>query len=442
MTTSLRTADRRGGGRLRRLTSRTADGVWSVVELLVGSDAPWRRMRYGTAVTWVLTRALMLVVLLGPERTILNDVRYYAAHIAELGPGTGVSAILREYPTPVLGLLYPPWLTSAGSIDLYVAWFVTLMLALDGLVTWALARRRRGRDAVTLWLAAGPALGPLAYVRFDLVAGVAAGAALLALHRRPAVAGALVTVGAAIKLWPVLLLPAVAAPRPGRVRVLLGALLTGALIGVASLVLGGWDRLLSPLQYQTDRGLQIESVPALPLMLVWSVAHGAWEVTFSRFMTSEISGPGDGLLLAAATLGSALALALMALLWWRAWRRPRPVSAETVGWIMLVSAGLFIVTNKVFSPQYLFWLSPIVVVLVVLAVRGDRGARRWASLLLVVGLLTQVLYPNAYVLITSGSWANPLAVAVLALRDVLLLGLTWDAGRRAWRGTATLRTGG
>lgn len=384
---------------------------------------------------WVLTRLVTVLVLLTLERTIMNDVRYYAAGIAEIGPASPISAVLREYPTPVLALLALPWLVSFTGIDTYVVMFVTMMLACDALYTWLLARRRAG-TAVTVWLIAGPALGPLALTRFDVIPGMLAGAAVLYLSTRPRLAGAFITIGAAIKLWPALLLPALLTPRRTRWRVLAGAVLCGLVILAGSLAAGGWERLRSPLAYQTDRGLQVESVAALPLMLVWSVAHGQWQISFSRFITSEIAGPGDSLMLVLVTLASVAAVAFMALLWWRGWRAGPNISPTTVGWIMLTSTALFIVTNKVFSPQYLLWLTPIAVAVLAVTSRTDLGSRRFAVLLVLVGLLTQVIYPNAYVLVTEMSWANPVGVGMLAVRDAGLLALTWYAARRSWHGTA------
>jgi hypothetical protein len=386
----------------------------------------------------VLTRALTVVLLLTFERTIMNDVRYYAAGIAEIGPASPVSAVLREYPTPVLGLLALPWLLSWGSIDAYVVGFVVLMLALDAAFTWLLSRRG-DRTAVTLWLIAGPALGPLALTRFDVLPGMLAGAAVIHLRGRPRLAGAFVTVGAAIKLWPALLVPAVMAPRRTRWRVLTGIVVSGLVILVLSLLAGGWERLMAPLSYQGDRGLQVESLAALPLMLVWSVAHGPWQISFSRFITSEIAGPGDQVMLAVANLATVAALVLLALLWWRSWRAGRTVTPATIGWLVLLSTTLFIVTNKVFSPQYLLWLTPVAVVVVAVSGRTDLGPRRFTALLIAVGVITQVIYPNAYVLVTEMSWANPIGVLLLAVRDLGLLALTWYAARRCWSVTARAR---
>jgi hypothetical protein len=128
----------------------------------------------------------------------------------------------------------------------------------------------------------------------------------------------------------------------------------------------------------------------------------------------------------------------MVWLWWRGVRVGRRITPTTIGWLMLACTALFIVTNKVFSPQYLLWLTPVAVATVACSPRVDVGARRFTVLLVLVGLVTQGISPNTYVLVTEMSWANPIGVALLVIRDAGLLGLTWYACRRAWLGTAQL----
>jgi hypothetical protein len=103
---------------------------------------------------------------------------------------------------------------------------------------------------------------------------------------------------------------------------------------------------------------------------------------------------------------------------------------------MLTSTGLLILTNKAFSPQYLLWLSPVAIAMVAVAPRGDTGVRRFVVLLLAVGVLTQVIYPNAYALVAGPNWFNWLGVVLLALRDLALVGFVVYAWRRAWSETS------
>ena len=107
-------------------------------------------------------------------------------------------------------------------------------------------------------------VGPLSYVRFDMIPAVLAGGALLAARTRPWVAGALTGLGAAIKLWPALLIPALLADKERRKPTAIGFVVVGFGLALISLVTGGLTRLFSPLTWQSGRGLQIESIWADP----------------------------------------------------------------------------------------------------------------------------------------------------------------------------------
>jgi len=427
------------GGMTRRLVW-FIDHVAPWIDRLVGHGALWHGLRPGRRVLvgWIVTRVVMLLLLALPERTIINDVLYYADNLAKLNDGQPLTEVLKEYPLPVLVLVGLPWVFSFGNHIAYATLFITMMLAIDAAFCRLLYVRagKQQSPAVTLWLASGPMMGPLMVTRFDLVPGVLAGASVLLLERRPRLATVFVAMGAAIKLWPAVLLPALAAPARTRWRVVWTTVVSGLVICGGIVLAGGLDRLLTPLTWQGDRGLQIESVPALPLMIAWAFTHDPWVVDFTKFITSEVWGPGDRFMITLATIATVASLIGMALLWLRAWKRGATISAETVGWIFLTTTGLLILTNKVFSPQYLLWLSPVAIAMVAVAPRGDTGVRRFVVLLLTVGILTQVIYPILYLWVSEIYWANIPGVMLLALRDLFLLGFVVYAWRRAWNETA------
>ena len=59
-----------------------------------------------------------------------------------------------------------------------------------------------------------------------------------------------------------------------------------------TIAVGGWSRLWSPLAYQADRGLQIESVSATPVMVRFAADPDGYRVCFySPFKAYEITGP-------------------------------------------------------------------------------------------------------------------------------------------------------
>ncbi len=427
-------------GSTTRGVTYLVDHVSRYLDRWLGEGARWAHLpqRRRVGIGWVVSRLVMLALLAGPESGIINDVLYYGDNLQRLSDTGSLATVLHEYPLPVLVLVGLPWLVSFGNHIVYATLFVVMLLAIDLVFLRLLFRFGGGRQtaAVTLWIAAGPMMGPLAVTRFDLVPGVLAGAAVLLVATRPRLAALLVTAGAALKLWPAMLLPALAAPLRTRSRVITTAVAASLVIVATSVAIGGLERLTSPLQWQSQRGLQIESVPALPLMAGWALFRHPWTVEFTKYVTSEVHGPGGRVMLTLATLATIAAVLAMAYLWLRAWRKGRSIGAETVGWLMLTTAGLLILTNKVFSPQYLLWLSPIAIAMVALAPRSDTGVRRFAVLLLTVGVLTQVIYPIFYLWVSEVYWANPLGILLLGIRDGALVGFVVYAGRRAWVETA------
>ncbi len=394
--------------------------------------------RSAIGLRWVLSRALVLTIMVfAHESDVTGDVTYYATSLHQLFHGAGLHNTLQEYPLPVFAVLLPQFLLGLGNQVAFTILFALSMLALDAGFTallWSADGRRRG-DATNLWLWFVPALGPLAYFRFDLVPAVLAGGAVLAAIRRPALAGVLTALGAALKLWPAVMLPTFLIRRPDRRPVLIGFLSTGILVGGLALVLGGVRRTLSPLHWQAARGLQIESVLATPLMLGRAVHPvGVWSIRLSKYKAFEIFGAGSKLLITVSTVLTALGALLLITLWRRALRVGNP-SAETLGWLFLATALIVTVTNKTLSPQYLLWLGGPVAALAVRA-PADHAVRTFGRVLMVTALATQFTFPIGYNALLKTHSVMPLVALDLALRNGLLVWLAWYSVRQVWRQTA------
>src|SRR5215212_192154 len=135
--------------------------------------------RRAVVLAWVVTRLLMLGLLAAPERFIVGDVFYYHRKIAAL-TSVGLGKTLNEYPTPVVWILSLPYGATGGGRTGYLIAFIIFMLALDAGFTWALWRAagRRRDSALDFWLFFVFLIGPLCYVRFDMLPAVLAGGAL------------------------------------------------------------------------------------------------------------------------------------------------------------------------------------------------------------------------------------------------------------------------
>ncbi|HEU4513347.1 MAG TPA: glycosyltransferase 87 family protein [Nocardioidaceae bacterium] len=373
---------------------------------------------------WLAGRALVVWLLNGRHDWVDGDLRYFAHSLTAL-PDTGLAHTLVEYPLPGVLVVAGPWLLAelVGIPDRYSEAVLVLSLLGDAAFTVLLARMARpGRKAaLVVWLLAVPLLGATTYARFDLVPGLLAGAALLFLGSRPRVAATLAALATGFKLWPAFVLPALAAPERSRRPVVTVVVVAGVLLAGVSVVLAGWERLISPLTWQAERGLQIEAVAATPAMVGWAVAPERYEIAFTRHNAYEVLGPGTGGLVTASGISSLMAIAVLLGLWFLAFRHGRGLTPETVSWLALAAVGLFVVTSKVLSPQYLLWLLPLAAAAAGLSRR--RALVVWAAGLLVVTAATQVVFPELYGELTHRGEHAGWAVLVLSVRNVLLVGL-------------------
>jgi uncharacterized membrane protein len=336
-------------------------------------------------------------------------------------------------------LLLPYGITGGSRVGYLVA-FLAVMLLLDAGFTYALYRSagRRHDQAIDFWLVFVFLVGALSYLRFDLLPAVLAGGALLAARRRPWVTGALTGLGAAVKLWPALLIPSFLAYKPDRRTATVAFIAVGFGLAAVSLLVGGWSRLLSPLTWQSHRGLQIESLWSIPLMVARAIRPHRWTVDISQYQAYEIFGPGVGFWVRISTVATVVGLVALAMLFVRAFRAA-DLTPVAVGFLILTTVALMIVTNKTLSPQYLLWLGGPAAALLLLrdgAGSDERPAiRRTAYALLLLALLTHLVYPLFYdgLLGRRGNAMMIIATVLTTVRNLALLAFTGYVGRLAWR---------
>ncbi|WP_454050148.1 glycosyltransferase 87 family protein [Cellulomonas sp. Marseille-Q8402] len=338
----------------------------------------------------------------------------------------------------VVPMLLPALVDAVGTQPYAVGWSV-LITALDAVAVGVLLRGARGAGGPAVrgvvvpsprdpalgawwWLAFVLLLGPVAVGRLDAVVAPLVVVALTVALRHPAVASALLTAGAWVKVAPgALLLPLVLVlRRPWRDLVLPAAAVCVVVVGAVAAG-GGLGHLASFLTEQGERGLQLESVAATPWVLAGLVGPDVRVVLNDAITTWEIAGPGTAVV--AGALGVVLPLALAAVTGLLLLVRHRGGEAlDTAGFLArgaLLVAVTLILANKVGSPQFVGWLAGPVAV--GLARPGAAGLRAWrvpAALVLVVAALTQLVFPIAYDGITLQQAGPSL---VLVLRNVLLV---------------------
>jgi hypothetical protein len=360
------------------------------------------------ALTWVITRLLLVGALTGrvpyPDGPlIINDVKLYAEWSNLLVTGRfPVGDDMWQYP-PGAGVVFA---IAAALGSNPVAGFVLIALLCDlaTLVVLGVAGRRRqvGYGAAWAWVIGAVIVGPVFLARFDVLPTFAA-VLTLVLIARPVWSGAAAGLGAMLKVWPGLML--IALPRRSLPRGLLGFVLAVAaiFIGVSLWSTGG----VSFLGEQGARGLQVESVGALPFM----VANVFTEVpTEFRFGAMEVDVPVTIPLGLAITLVGFAIIGVLGVLRLIG-RLESSASVDVALTVLLIS----LISSRVLSPQYSVWLLGVAAVVFL-----DPTSRLRPVVWILAGsvLVTQVIYPLGYGSYLDGAWW---AVTLQVIRIVLLL---------------------
>jgi hypothetical protein len=362
----------------------------------------------------------------------VNDLFVYGSYAHEFLAGAlPYRDIGFEYPPLAAAAIGLPGVAGTGA-DAYRWSFALCTLALAFCVlalVRALARRTGGNETLAM---AGVAVAPLltgAMIRthFDLLpVALTLGALVLLLGGRAVAGFALLGVATMTKGFPLVVAPVALAwlvARGERRAALRGAC---ALAAVMALV-AGLAVAASPsgardaLRYQTDRPVQIESLPSLGIRLVDALG-GSSPVKVDTFKSDGLEHPaGDAL----AALSAALGVAAVALLAVGAARRRDP-RALVVGSLGAVAA--FAAFGKVLSPQYLVWTLPLGALAL--------AWRQWAlaGAVAAATVLTLVEFPSRYFDLRDGA-GFPLAV--VSVRDLVLVATVALALRGQAAGGAT-----
>ncbi|WP_203855979.1 glycosyltransferase 87 family protein [Plantactinospora mayteni] len=392
----------------------------------------------GVLGVWIATRTVFVLiyanVIRAPVGNVFADVAlYHRWSEALLDRQIPRDDPMWQYP-PGAAVLFRSVRHLAGdSVGSYEVTFFTLALVADLLVLLTLLRLARG-DGLFLgawaWAVVVPLLNLLTYARYDIFVTAAAVVALAATIRRPVVAGAVLSIGALVKVWPAVLLIS-ARPFGGLRPVLAGFAVTLAVLG-GTLTLaftGAWSGFTGN---QADRGLQIESVGATPLVLARlgdhtidvSYVYGALEFVDDPFVRPATIGLPVLTVLGLAALG----------LWWLV-RSRRLDWTGTLGFdIALLAVLTTVVTSRVLSPQYMLWLVGMAAVCLT---RRDTTQRVASALVVVATALTSALFPWYYADVsTDPDWPG---TALLVVRNALVvaaLGIGFHALNRSRRPAA------
>jgi uncharacterized membrane protein len=239
------------------------------------------------------------------------------------------------------------WLTpGSGSVQDQEQWYwmvnAGMLMVCAAVIAVCVARTQARRPWDGLLLALAPAFALTATINWDLLAVALTAAAMLMWSRKRSLAfGLLLGLATAAKLYPVFLLGPLflLCWRAGKWRdfgkALAGTLLSWLVVNLPVMLFAfdGWSKFY---RFSQERGVDFGS-----FWLIWA--------------QNTTTPPSTGFVNTAAMVLVVLCCAGMAVMTLTAPRRPRFAQLA----FLIVAA--FIVTNKVYSPQYVLWLVPLAV---------------------------------------------------------------------------------
>ena len=349
-----------------------------------------------------------------------RDLHIYQGYAEKLLHGAlPYRDVFVEYPPGAFAVFLPPAAFGEGH---YNGAFKALM-ALCGLATILLvglvlaelgASRRRIYVAVGLLALAPIALGPISLNTYDAWPALLTVLALwLFLRERDVLAFATLGLAITAKVYPLVLVPLACVyvwRRAGPRRVALGltALVAVAVAVVAPFAAYAPHGVFESFRSQAERGLQVESLGASLLLLLDRLGlYDAQVVRTTGVAGRNLTGGAADAVAVASLVLEALAVVTV----WALYARVRDARARLPLAFAAAVAG-FIAFTKVFSPQYLAWLVPLVVL------AGGAAGVAAVALTAVALVLAQVWFFHYHALFRI-EWP----VWLLLARDLVLVAL-------------------
>jgi hypothetical protein len=366
------------------------------------------------------------------HRAFLDGMRHYGIpaplirFVASQSANQPLHALPHEYPFLALipfsfGLLVP------------IAWsqvaFALGMIFIAALIYVILLRFRSRRAAIAcaFYLVAG--CWATAAGRFDLFPAILTlCAVVLAARARWKWAFAFLALATLLKYYPVLLVPAFLIEQrrsmglkwtERRLWVPFGVFVAVCVVFMGLSLLLSVEGTLGPFGYFGARPVQVESFASSLIWLSSLIRPQHLQFAYTFGSLNVLSSRAA---LFSALISAALIVGLLYIFWLQ-WRVKIDLATATVLVLLLV-----MITGKVFSPQYLIWILPLV------AYVGESDWR-WVMCWGVIGLLTTWIYPTIYTMVPLIHVAEvPAFYPVVTTRNLVLLGfIIWLLARSTRR---------
>ncbi len=357
----------------------------------------------------------------------MYNFKYADAIFNGIAPFTPYEDLRWEYPPlAYLTFLLPRLFTDDPYTYVFMFGFQIAVVCIIGVVLIMRIARRLERSAIPLlitYVASIFALNYFIFDRFDIVIAVLMISALyLYSEKRYGWAVFLIVLGTFIKLYPAVLLPVFIIPmlverryRDTGKQVALYLILS--MLVMAPFIRWAPDNVWNFLTYHSDRGIQIESVVSSVLLMgeLLGLTSVDWNFSFGSYNIN--GGLADALVPYMMPLMTVIIVISYVLfyLWCRNCEEGELEKGVIFASMLIVL--FFIIFNKVFSAQYVVWITlPMIVCYAYF--HGDKTKN----------MLAAVIFMNAltYVMVlTSSDLMNgqPIGIIILFTRNVLVIAM-------------------
>ncbi len=332
-----------------------------------------------------------------------------------------------EYPPLALVLFLIPRIFTSNAAT-YTVYFTAEVILFDLaglLLIYATARHFKFSPwlPLTVYTLLLLAMGPIVSQRFDLFPPILMLAALYFFWKgNNKTSWTMLALGTMVKLY-----PAVAAPiffihdilHRRYKRLIIGCLTFGAVCFISAYpyLLFARSGFIGSFLYHASRGLQMESTYASILLFLHNFAQMPLYLNYG-FGSWNIGGPAaDELAVLSSLVILALLFALYAIYALKERRRMTLANNDAPDWTLIgnfstAAVIVFISAGKVFSPQFIVWLLPMMPLLV-----GTWKYPTWA-LFCGISLMTYFIFPPHYLDLLA---FDNLTIDVLIWRNIFLV---------------------
>jgi len=253
------------------------------------------------------------------------------------------------------------------------------------------------------------------------------------LERRYALAASVTVIGTFVKLYPALLfiIFIVWLIARGDMKKLINAVIGFAVaccVVIPFLITGDISQMFA---YHSDRPLEIESMFGAFCALVAAVMPDTgMHVVFSYGSDNIVGGISDAL----SSIVTYVMIASVASVYiFYIWLIRRSPGGEKTGrsssYVMVLVVAAFITFNSVFSAQYLVWLIPFVIVMMMFSEKDPSN--RMLLLFVMACALTQLDFLLNFGLRSEGCEVSFAGALVLVIRNILMVYMMWYVCRQA-----------